>query len=52
MPDHLTCLLRNLYAGQEQLETLYETTDWFKIEEGVQQGCLLSLCLSYMLSTS
>ena len=51
--DHLTCLLRNLYVGQEAtVRTLYGTTDWFKIEEGVQQGCLLSLCLNYILSTS
>ena len=47
--DHLTCLLRNLYEGQEAtVKTLYGTTDWFKIEKGVQQGCLLSLCLTYM----
>jgi len=46
VPDHLTCLLRNLYAGQEAtVRTLYGTTDWFKIEKKVQQGCLLSLCL-------
>ena len=46
IPDHLTCLLRNLYVGQEAtVRTLYETTDWFKIEKGVQQGCLLSPCL-------
>ena len=45
-PDNLTCLLRNLYAGQEAtVRTLYGTTDWFKIEKGVQQGCLLSPCL-------
>ena len=45
IPDHLTCLLRNLYAGQEAtVRTLYRTTDWFKIEKGVQQGCLLSPC--------
>ena len=43
IPDHLTCLLRNLYAAQEAtVRTLYGTTDWFKIEKGVQQGCLLS----------
>ena len=43
IPDHLTCLLRNLYVGQEAtVRTLYETTDWFKIEKGVRQGCLLS----------
>ena len=46
IPDHLTCLLRNLYAGQEAtVGTLYGTTDWFKIKKGVQQGCLLSPCL-------
>ena len=46
IPDHLTCLLRNLYADQEAtVRTLYEITDWFKIEKGVQQGCLLSPCL-------
>ena len=46
IPDHLTCLLRNLYVGQEAtVRTLYETTDWFKTEKGVQQGCLLSPCL-------
>ena len=46
IPDHLTCLLRNLYAGQEAtVRTLYETIDWFRIEEGVQQDCLLSPCL-------
>ena len=47
IPDHRTCLLRNLYAGQEAtVRTLYGTTDWFKIEKGVWQGCLLSPCLS------
>ena len=46
IPDHLTCLLRNLYVGQEAtVRTLYGTTDWFKIEKGVQQGCLLLACL-------
>ena len=46
IPDHLTCLLRNLYAGQDAtVRTLYGTTDWFKIKKGVQQGCLLSPCL-------
>ena len=45
-PDHLTCLLRKLYAGQEAaVRTLYGTNDWFKIEKGVRQGCLLSSCL-------
>ena len=44
--DHLTCLLRNLYMGQDAtVRTLYGTTDWFKIEKGIQQGCLLSSCL-------
>ena len=46
IPDHLTCPLRNLYVGQEAtVRTLYGTTDWFKIEKGVRQGCLLSPCL-------
>ena len=46
IPDHLTCLLRNLYAGQEAtVRTEHETTDWFQIEKGVRQGCILSLCL-------
>ena len=46
IPDHLICLLRNLYVGQEvTVRTLYGTTDWFKIEKGVQQGCLLLPCL-------
>ena len=46
IPDHLTYLLRNLYVGQEAtVRTVYGTTDWFKIEKGVRQGCLLSLCL-------
>ena len=44
--DHLTCLLRNLYAGQETtVTTLYGTTEWCKIKKGVQQGCLLAPCL-------
>ena len=44
--DHLSCLLRNLYVHQEAtVRTLYGTTDWFMIEKGVQQGCLLSPCL-------
>ena len=51
IPDHLTCLLRNLYADQEAtVRTLYEITDWFKIEKGVQQGCLLSPCLFNLYS--
>ena len=46
IPDHLTCLPRNLYVCQEAtIRTLYGTTDWFKIEKGVWQGCLLSSCL-------
>ena len=46
IPDYLTCLLRNLYAGQEATVTAgHETTDWFKIGKGVHQGCILSPCL-------
>ena len=46
IPDHLTCLLRNLYAGQEAaVRTRHETTDWFQIGTGVQKGCILSPCL-------
>ena len=46
IPDHLTCLLRNLYAGQEaSVRTGHGTTDWFQIGKGVHQGCILSLCL-------
>ena len=46
IPDHLTCLLRNLYAGQEAtVRTGHRTTDWFQIWKGVRQGCLLSPCL-------
>ena len=46
IPDHLTCLLRNLYAGQEAaVRTGYGTTDWFQIGKGVCQGCILSPCL-------
>ena len=46
IPDHLTCLLRNLYTGQEAIvRTDYGTTDWFQIGKGVRQGCILSLCL-------
>ena len=44
IPDHLTCLLRNLYAGQEAT-VRYGTTDWFQIGKGVHQGCILSPCL-------
>ena len=47
IPDHLTCLLRNLYAGQEAtVRTGHETTNWFQIGKGVRQGCILSPCLS------
>ena len=46
IPDHLTCLLRNLYVGQEStVRTGHGTTDWFQIEKGVCQGCILSPCL-------
>ena len=46
IPDHLTCLLRNLYAGQEAtVRTGHGTTNWFQIGKGVRQGCILSLCL-------
>ena len=46
IPDHLTCLLTNLYAGQEAtVRTGHGTTDWFQIRKGVHQGCILSPCL-------
>ena len=46
IPDHLTCLLRNLYIGQEAtVRTGHGTADWFPIGKGVHQGCLLSPCL-------
>ena len=46
IPDHLTCLLRNLYAGQEAtVRTRHGTRDWFQIRKGVHQGCILSHCL-------
>ena len=46
IPDHLTCLLRNLYAGQEgTIRTGHGTTGWFQIGKGVHQGCILSSCL-------
>ena len=46
IPDHLTCLLRNLYAGQEAtVRTGHGTTDWFQIGKGGRQGCILSPCL-------
>ena len=45
IPDHLTCLLRNLYAGQEAtVRSGHGTTDWFQIGKGVHQGCVLSSC--------
>ena len=44
--DHMTCLLRNLYTGQEEtVGTGHGTTDWFQIEKEVRQGCILSTCL-------
>ena len=46
VPDHLTCLLRNLYAGQEATVRTGHGTDWFQIGQGVHQGCILSPCLS------
>ena len=54
IPDHLTCLLRNLYAGQETtVRTGHGTTDWFQIGKGVGHGCILSSCyLTNMQSTS
>ena len=46
IPDHLTCLLKNLYAGQEAtVRNGHGTTDWFQIGKGVHEGCILSLCL-------
>ena len=52
-PAHLTCLLRNLYAGQEAtVRTGHGTMDWFQIEKGVHQGCIMSLYLTYMQSIS
>ena len=45
-PDHLTCLLRNLYAGQEAtVRSRHGTTDWFQIGKGIHQSCILSPCL-------
>ena len=54
IPDYLTCLLRNLYAGQEAtVRTGHGTTDWFPTGKGVHQGCILSLVyLTYIQSTS
>ena len=45
IPDHLTCLLRNLYAGQEATVQIEHGTDWFQVGKGVSQGCILSSCL-------
>ena len=54
IPDHLPCLLRNLYTGKEAtVRTRHGTTDWFQIGKGVRQGCILSPCLfNYMQITS
>ena len=54
IPDHLTCFLKNLYAGQEAIvSTRHETTDWFPVGKGVCQGCILSpTYLTYMQITS
>ena len=50
IPDHPTCLLRNLYTGQEAtVRTEHETTDWFQIGKGVHRGCILSPCLYFNL---
>ena len=50
IPDHLTCLLRNLYGGQEAtVRTGHGTTDWFQIGKGVPQGCILPPCLLFNL---
>ena len=51
IPDHLTCLLKNLYAGQEvTVRTGHGTKDWFQIGKGVHQGCILSTCLFNLYS--
>ena len=51
IPDNLTCLLRNMYAGQEAtVRTRYETTDWFQIGKGIGQGWILSPCLFTLYS--
>ena len=53
IPDHLTCLLRNLYAGQEATVRIgHGTTDWFQIGKGVRQGCILSPCLFNLYAES
>ena len=51
IPDHLTCLLRNLYESQEAtVRTGHGTTDWFQIGKGVRQGCILSPCLFNLIA--
>ena len=51
IPDHLTCLLRNLYAGQEAIvRTGHKTTDWFKTGKGIRQGCISSSCFYNLYS--
>ena len=53
IPDHLMCLLRNLYISQEAIvRTRHGTTDWFQTGKGVHQGCISPSCLTYMQSTS
>ena len=53
IPDHLSCLLRNLYAGQEAtVRTAHGTIDWFQIGKGVYQSCILPAYLTHMQSTS
>ena len=58
IPDHITCLLRNLYTGQEgTVRTRHGTMDWFQIEKGVRQGCILSpcffkLCAEYVMQNA
>ena len=53
IPDHLTCFLRNLYAGQEAtVRTGHRTTNWFQIRKAVQEGCMLSSCLFNLYAES